>query len=175
MLSNSKCTWHLSGYAIKSTVLTMIVLFASAAFGQVSLVSEKYTLIKPGVSTRKDVEKVYGSGKSDDYFVKYNDDQATIFVTYSSEGCDSRKRAWGVPAWTVEEISFDFGENSVPLNEIILDRSRFKKSNSHVIGAVTYLNEDLGILIEYYAKFKTVQNITLSIGRNLRKGLACRK
>ncbi|MGH9949056.1 MAG: hypothetical protein ACRD6X_17940 [Pyrinomonadaceae bacterium] len=162
--------------SLSMTILLLVMVSWTVTIAaQERLIPNKYLKVTPGVTTRPDIEKLYGRGDPSHFFVDYIIPEGVVSVTYSSGGCEQGKKSRGIPKWTVEEISYDNADNIVPLKNVIFDLSRFQKRESeHVIGHVTYFNDKAGISVSYDEKFNTVQAITIRLGSDAEKKFACK-
>jgi hypothetical protein len=156
---------------------TIIIIGLSVASlaSQTNLISEKYLKIKPVVSTRDDVEKLLAKGNLKRYNVIYQATDETISIDYSSGGCDSSNKKWGVPEWTAEKVFYvPRDEHPLRLRDVILNLSKFKRRQSgDVIVHIEYYNEDAGISVTYDKKEKIVTDITISPTLEQKKRFAC--
>ena len=79
-------------------------------------------------STRKDLERLFGSANRDGAtLVSYRSNHETIVATYSDGKCDSSSSDWNVPKNTLIELIVN-PNPSFLLKELHLDSSRYERS-----------------------------------------------
>ena len=165
-------------------LILTVLLFPIAATAQIAraeLISSKYLRVTPGVTTRSEVEKMFGrpaDAGANRHVVDYLYETEFMTVSYSyGEDCNGAE--WTVPDWVVEEV--DYGPRDVirdvilPLNSVILKVSAFKEQRSgHVTDHVKYVNEAAGISVYYDKTEKSVTSIIISPTIEQKKAFGCK-
>jgi hypothetical protein len=156
-------------------ILVVIQLTSFSTFSQANLIPNKYLKIRPGVTTRIDVEKIYGKNSSADAIIIYKWTEYNVAITYSESTCDSSDVPWAFPVGIVEEISYHPNESKpLRLRSVINDISRFKtEQTSDVITHVKYFNEKSGIFVVYDSKEKVIESIIIRPTLEQKRRFAC--
>lgn len=154
-----------------------LVTLTLTSQAQSGLIPDRYLRIIPGVATRSDVEKIYQKNDPTKTFVEYDTSEFSVGIKYSLGPCELKLGIWGLPESTVEEVFYDWSEESrFRLRDIILDIKRFEKRRS---GDVTvhdyYVNDESGISVVYDRTTKSVEGIRINLSAKLKEKYACRK
>ncbi len=166
-------------FGIKSNIricfTAMIIgLSAISSIAQKRLIPEKYLKITPAVSTREDVEKLFGKGDPNSDRITYQIPDITIIVQYSFGDCSKRARIWAISEGIVEYVYYSFRENEPRLKDILLEKSKFKKREvGDVIGQFEYYNDESGISVIYLKGEKRVADIIIEPTLKQKKRFAC--
>ena len=143
-----------------------------------NLIAEKYLKVKPGISTREDVEKIFGKHYAngyDKYTAYYRSNEVVFSVYYSDGKCNLEYDDWNLSEWTVEGVYINVTDgHELRLKDVILKLSKFKKQYvGDVIGQMEYSNENAGISIIYFKTSKTVQDMEIALTPEQKKNFAC--
>lgn len=113
--------------------------------------TEKWCEITPLRSTQSDVERVIGK-KADPGVssARYELDQGTVYVLYSSGKCGDSGTRWNVPEGTVLEVSI-YHKNEVALSSLNLNPNEFFESRGgDAKSFVNYFDPTRGIKYTVY-------------------------
>jgi hypothetical protein len=159
------------------SIFIIVVMSCMASYSQTALIPKQYLKIIPAVSTREDVEKIYGTADPKKSVVVYQVPDVVVTVLYSYGGCDLGKAPWAVPKGVVEEIAYSPREEKpLRLTDVILDRRKFtKRQAGDVIDQVEYRNSYYGIEVVYDLTEKTVTDIIIGLSARQKKRFACPK
>lgn len=154
-------------------LLGVLMSFTLFANGQRGLIKEEYLFLQPGVSTKSDVERRFGSSNTINFSTQAFSANLLISIDYSRGDCSASP--WNFPVWTVEEvIMFPKGRKPLKLEDVVLKRSKFAvRSNSDVLTMTEYYNEELGVSIEYDRKLQRIESIRLRPIKELIKQNSC--
>lgn len=136
-----------------NTMSKFLILLMSLALYGSSVQAKAWRGIEPLHSTRKDVERLFGSKlvQCGGSACIYDLNEEIIFVLYATDsGCknDDATTAWKVPVDTVIEIGVRFKEDKL-LSDLQFDLSKFEKvEDEHLPGWIYYVNLDEGVRIE---------------------------
>jgi hypothetical protein len=165
-------------------IVITVLLFPMAATAQIGreLISSKYLRVMPGVTTRSDVEEMFGRPRDADadlHIVNYHYATEFMTVTYSYGKDCSNGAEWTVPEWVVQKVSYgprDVAADVVlPLESVILKKSAFKKQRAgDVTSHVKYVNDAAGISVFYDKTEKSVADIIIWPTREQKNVLACK-
>ena len=110
-------------------LLILFVLFTLNSLAQTSSVAPRFLQLRPAVSTREDVDRLFGKSDPAQHSVMYKTPDFVIQVEYSQERCDVNGVAeWGLPVGELEEIYFvPRDERPLRLKDVIFDRAQFKR------------------------------------------------
>lgn len=156
--------------------IACILFFLSPARAQTGLIPETYLRIIPGVSTRSDVEKLYGKRDSNRYFWSFELPDQIVGIQFSSGTCDSKLSNSGLPEWTVEEVYFDWPKTAkrMLLREVVLEPRRFQRRQlGDVLGHDYYVNDEFGIEVVHDRGLKEVLNIHLKPSAKITEKYRC--
>lgn len=148
----------------------LIMALGLTVEAQNRLIANRYLDIIPGVSTKENVERRFPEARAIEFDGKHMIDfrvgDLVVGITYSIGKCGAFAIPdWGkFPEWTVIEVMYSWWEDSnVRINEVILDKRRFKKTQtSDVIVHVDYRNAEAGLMVTYNTKHKFVEGIKLT-------------
>jgi len=162
----------------KKATFMLVVLFllgGSSLSAQNRLIPEKYLAITPGVSVRKDVEKLFSPRDAAKTFVEYDTPDFSVGVKYSLGPCDLGLGAWGFPQWTVEEVFYDWPqETRIRLSDILVNPEQFQKRQiGDVVGHDYYVNDESGISVVFDQKLNSVINIRIRPSPRFKQKFAC--
>lgn len=155
--------------------LFFILVMGVTSNGQEGLIPAKYLKIKPGVSTRADVEKLFSKKESDQTFVEYNTRDFLVSVSYSTGSC--RLSPLRLPQSTVEQVHYSWGDDpEISFRSIVLKPSRFKKRQlSDVVQHKSYVNDEYGIEVTYDNDIKSVISLVLRPPQNIAEMFKCER
>lgn len=159
-------------------MLFLVVFVSSISINAQNLIAAKYLQVKPGVSTRDDVEKILGKHYAngyDKYTAYYKAEEVVFSVYYSNGKCESEYEDWNLSEWTVERVYINVTDgHKLRLKDVILELSKFKKQYvGDVIGQIEFSNENAGISIIYFKTSKTVQDMEVTLTPEQKKNFAC--
>ncbi len=123
-------------------------VFAQSPFPELDKVKQ----IKLLESTRKDVKRILAEYKDDndddDYDQWFSNKDAEINIIFSKGNCSKEWEFWNVHKWVVTSINISL-ENSIKVEDINLDLSKFKKEDIYKNHPKDYTlhNVNSGILI----------------------------
>lgn len=144
-------------------IITILVCAAHLVSAQESLLAEKYLKVKPTISTREDVERLYGKEPVKHFYALYETKDAIIEIEYSEGDCDTDDYKWSVPKWVVKEVDIFFKDHTkIRINDVIEKRSSFtKRQEGDVLNHIYYSNSDRSIVVIYDKQSKIVEGIIL--------------
>jgi hypothetical protein len=148
-----------------------------AVSAQKPLISGEFAKIIPGVTTRQEIEKRFGTvNLINDFMAQYTTEDFSISVEYSTSDCNSGNVPWALPKDTVEMITYWFPEEKRrSLTDVILKISEFTgKVEGDVGHHITYRNRGRGIYVIYSTNIKAVRSITLEPTAKQKKKFTCR-
>jgi hypothetical protein len=170
----------------KVMCLAIMFIFTIYAFGsgvtaENESINPKYLKILPGKSTRTDVENLFPQAIADDSggsnTADFMSEELAIGVEYSRGRCGAFSMPdWGkFPKGIVVLVSYEWpGDDRVPLDSVIYDLEKFKKSQSSDVAVhVNYRDEDSGIDVVYDTQMKSVVGIYLTPPAKYRKEYVC--
>jgi hypothetical protein len=164
---------------IRARLLFLLILLSYVpALSQKTLIPQKYLDIVPGVTTREDVEWIYGKTDPKRSIMTYPASDFVLTVMYSDGGCEEgRDMPWALPKGAIEEVSYSpLDDRPVRLREIILQPSKFKaKQEGDVIDHWYYRNRKRNILVVYDTTEKVVTDIAVSLTSKQKEHFACSK
>ena len=156
-------------------LFVIVLCLVLPCFSQRSDLPEKWSKIKTFISTREDVDKLFGNGIANGHFIKYPTQTGLIFVDYSAGNCKSTQYPiWNMPEWTVTEVTYILSNKSMKLNDVIPKRNKYKqKQAGDVSDHVEYYDDAAGVSIIYDKRLKHVLNIVLRASTKDKLLLGC--
>ena len=124
--------------------------------------------ITPLRSTRGDVEKLVGRPSKPNTSL-YETDKELVHIIYATVPCEEGVAgAWNVPPDTVIRIEVT-PKKTLYVKDFNIDESKYKKvEQPHISGAITYVNEEEGVLIETrYEEVVAIQYGPISADKRL--------
>lgn len=153
----------------------MILSSANISYSKNQEKIEKWLKIKPIISTRKDVEKIFG--KADDESIdsaSYYKKNITIEVMYSRGNCKQYKHDYDVPTDTVIEIHYFFKKDNPNLNDLKLNSKDFQLEQEGDVGHISqYHSYKRGIIVVFHNTKYKVTSIKLAPSEEQEKTLDC--
>ena len=157
--------------------LLLLLLLDSNTVAQEKFTLQDFLKIKPLVSSRDDVKKIYGIGTiyNNKHIADYETDFGFATVSYSMGDCQNAKvKLWNVPEWTVEEIIYDTEDTKIGLKDLLKDIKPYKrKQKGDVLDHIYYFNEEKGIAIIYDINLKEVIKIIITPTKSQTKEFSC--
>jgi len=156
-----------------------LTLFAVAsAVAQDNAIAEPFLEIRPGISTRTEVNALFGDTKRErygEYSIDYFLDGKSVGFTFSDGKCERLHQFAKLPEWTVQEVFYSWRNGNEPkLDEVITDRKKFVPQHlGDVADHLYYVNDEAGITVVYDETLKRVLNIELRPSKYLREKYAC--
>ena len=164
---------HITTITVCFRVLLLMLVTFIGAEAQQGLIPAEYLKIKPGVSTRADVEQLLSKKESDQDFVEYEKKHFTVSVSYSSGSC--RTSPLGLPEGTVDQVHYSLAKNALKnFRSIVLKPSAFVSGESgDVVQDESYVNAEFGIRVVYDRYKKKVLHIVLTAPAAIAKKFDC--
>ncbi|MCW5958864.1 MAG: hypothetical protein KIS76_01810 [Pyrinomonadaceae bacterium] len=143
--------------------------------------------IKIFLSTKDEVEQLFGKSQNNEFRVLkgeqtptyariYELADATVFVVYSSGGCEKNPELWDVSEWTVLEIEYSPNEDTIKLIDILPDKTRYKsKQAGDVVDHIEYFDDQRGVSITYDKFLDQVLHIKFYPSEHERKLRDCKR
>lgn len=158
-------------------ILFALHLGALVISAQSTLISKEFLKIVPGVTTKQEIEKRFGTVElANDFMADYQTEKFSMTVEYATSDCDAGNVPWALPKDMVEMITYWLPEEEKrSLAGVILKRSKFTAKYEGDVGEhLTYRNRDHGIAVVYDTELKVVRAVTLEPTTDQMKQFACK-
>jgi len=162
------------------SVIALILVIVSLAYGRKPSWYTKFKQIKPLISTKQDIERIFKNPKIiftyDEGWIKtieYKLKEGRLSISYSTGKCKpGSEYGYNVNQDVVTDSDFTL-ENQVKITRLGLDLRNFEKGEIRdIIGTFIYSNEDLG---ESYVGTSSEIKILKIFPTTAQESLACKK
>lgn len=160
-------------------VLFLIFVLNGLILGQGDNWFNKISEIKPGISTRQDVESLFDSalieqtnqfvGNEDVY---YKTREGKLLVSYSLKSCIEGSEMYDLEKGKVILITF-FPNLPLKISKLKLDLTSFKKRKENDNDNWDYINQELGIIYVLLDK-KKLTYVSIGLTKEQRENYSCK-
>lgn len=165
---------------IKFLVVSFFILVLNGlVLGQESNWFKKISEIKPGVSTKQDVESLFDSavvGQTNQFVgneqVYYKTEEGKLRVNYSLGNCNEVFGKVDLEKGKVIDFSFS-PDLALKISKLNLDLTSFKKQKEYDNENWDYMNGELGIIYVLYKK-KRLSYVAVSLTKEQREQYSCK-
>lgn len=148
-------------------ILLLMLVLNNSLYSQDALPLDYWLEIKPFISTKKEVDKMFLKGipgLNYKYLVHYKSSYGGASVEYSSGNCTyAVDKKVKIPEWTVIKVTYYTDDDAPELKGFLKALGTYKTGQKGaVIDHIYYSNEEKGISIIYNKITRNIQEIHIS-------------